>query len=1303
MQSYHLYEVLGRGEETVVYKARRKKSINYFAVKSVSKHRRAHVMAEVQALRALTQRSAFVLGFTAWYETTNHLWLVLEHCVGADLGSVLSADSRLPERTIAQLAFGLSSALAASHASGILHCDLRPANVLLDELGEPRLFGFGSSRRIGSSKGLHPLPPAHCDTNLDADATASAFYMAPELFLDGGVFSTCSDLYALGGLLFECSTGSPPFRSSSLPELVQSALHDDPPRQNDSSSNELSDLITRLLSKDPSARLTWPSLCAHAFWLGSRRPPELPMPDEPELSAFLAKQEQRDARTSHATTAFGPSHNAESEEFSTSTQNDSTVSALEKRRNIHGSVDISRVSQLTVQQVRQEDENECQGSSESSFELESGAQYERATNNVGGESPSGEEEEALGNPGGAQRSDVYSLTPERCFKDSPSVPATRSACPTSDAQETTDPLHKQLSRRDHRPASTGGRRRAQALSRSTSRDAPLAANPTLFHTSDFTIKPIANSKRIEQPMDSTFEAKRLPVRALSAHEMLELNHDELEAFVHSIYSAIAGQLPPAEKLNLLTYFETLCCDQKAANFLVNSSLMALFLKQARSSSTAAIRARILSAFATLSRHASYIGETLLGDISGRAQQSSEGNGQQPPSSSKALVAMQECAKDKHPPARRKAVACLGELVFYVISQDEGQISSGEKVRGQSDGVSKALSTLVRIARSSEDQVCQHYGIKALENIFASSSKRVEHLTTLEVASSLLSISQSGAKHEHLRTTAASALMRGCSRSQPLLQQLTDKAGAQAITSLVHDGSLRIQQSGLTLLCMALNNPTARFKASIRSGKRGNGLAQALLQSAGCSVPIVCAKALLAISLLWQTSPEQFKETFVPHLVTNVEKLSRGGVDDYMQSCLASLQKAGVDCAIAELDALRQNQENLQGQDARADHRSLREEYQATVLVLVSDNFNHEFFARGEAVIASLAEALVHLRGRELGTSLLEAALQVSGKLLKYIDALLRCFIPQLMLCLNDPATRDERFLALKLMCDTLLPLLSDEILLTFEHNASSKANLRSVIADGLIPSCPTLFFDDDPTPLYSLKLLGAAVEYDPSLIREATHVQLEQSFFNFLHLDDGNNNVHNLRLCLHTVRSEHVSSGRLSELEAPQRLVDVLVYAFDNAVEPFLWPALAACKQLLEQDKGQTDQGNFAQTMVQSSYVFLELIIASDEELARNAASCLRLLSDLAGDEALAKQLLLSDISLARLPVLLQQVSERQEGVPHEPMDVLCECMERLVWTEAAAGASRELWKELARASMALEQSRPESNAAARLAKAVGG
>jgi hypothetical protein len=54
-------------------------------------------------------------------------------------------------------------------------------------------------------------------------------------------------------------------------------------------------------------------------------------------------------------------------------------------------------------------------------------------------------------------------------------------------------------------------------------------------------------------------------------------------------------------------------------------------------------------------------------------------------------------------------------------------------------------------------------------------------------------------------------------------------------------------------------------------------------------------------------------------------------------------------------------------------------------------------------------------------------------------------------------------------------------------------------------------------------------------------------------------------------------------------------------------------------------------------------------------------------------------------------------------MDVLCECMERLVWTEAAAGASRELWKELARASMALEQSRPESNAAARLAKAVGG
>ena len=66
-----------------MYKGRKKQTIQYDAVKSVSKARKPRVLQEVRAMHALAHPS--VLAFHAWYETANHLWLVLEYCVGGDL------------------------------------------------------------------------------------------------------------------------------------------------------------------------------------------------------------------------------------------------------------------------------------------------------------------------------------------------------------------------------------------------------------------------------------------------------------------------------------------------------------------------------------------------------------------------------------------------------------------------------------------------------------------------------------------------------------------------------------------------------------------------------------------------------------------------------------------------------------------------------------------------------------------------------------------------------------------------------------------------------------------------------------------------------------------------------------------------------------------------------------------------------------------------------------------------------------------------------------------------------------------
>lgn len=108
-------------------------------------------------------------GGCAWcgrYETTNHLWLILEYCVGGDLLSLLRTDVRLPEASVHDFARDLVVALQYLHANSIVYCDLKPSNILLDENGRLKLGGFGLSRRLSdiNKTPYTTLPQAGSDT-----------------------------------------------------------------------------------------------------------------------------------------------------------------------------------------------------------------------------------------------------------------------------------------------------------------------------------------------------------------------------------------------------------------------------------------------------------------------------------------------------------------------------------------------------------------------------------------------------------------------------------------------------------------------------------------------------------------------------------------------------------------------------------------------------------------------------------------------------------------------------------------------------------------------------------------------------------------------------------------------------------------------------------------------------------------------------------------------------------------------------------------------------------------------------------
>ena len=112
----------------------------------------------------------------------------------------------------------------------------------------------------------------------------------------------------------------------------------------------------------------------------------------------------------------------------------------------------------------------------------------------------------------------------------------------------------------------------------------LAAHPT-----DTQVKPIVLNRRIESVPEAHFDAAALPFEALAISDVLAAPQPELEAFLTRVYRSVAHSSPVNEKVNTLAYFETLCCDTAAANVLINSSLMTLFVRMLRASKAPALR------------------------------------------------------------------------------------------------------------------------------------------------------------------------------------------------------------------------------------------------------------------------------------------------------------------------------------------------------------------------------------------------------------------------------------------------------------------------------------------------------------------------------------------------------------------------------------------------------------------------------------------------------------------------------------------------------------------------------------------
>ncbi|XP_054869601.1 serine/threonine-protein kinase ULK4 isoform X2 [Amphiprion ocellaris] len=1130
MENFILYEELGAGSSSIVYKGRKKGSLNYVAIICTDKAKRTEITNHVRLSRDLEHPN--IISFYEWYETSSHLWLVVELCTGGSLESIIAHDGCLSEDVVKRFGWDLVKGLKHIHELGIIFSDLTPAKVLLDGSGILKFGNFCLSKAVGetledffmlistSEEATEEDNKENFD-NLRKRLQGSPTYTAPEVLL-GSETDLSSDLWALGCVLYYMYTGKPPFSSDSHTELTEMILHQDPPplRQTVFSegppSQDFQSLLKSLLNKNPDKRMDWPELLDHPFWTEIRKEEEDAEETEEEDEESEEERKSPNLRHTGPWDLFPPGQ-ADNPPNSHSTITQPACRMSKKLISSHAATD--RPTERATGSQQSVKHTSC-GALRNSWALDREVGKEKR-----GEREANTEDD-LKLSGTQQMGN--SLQCNKSFtRDKVSE-----LKPKSGVDEDNTEAIFLLS------SCANSRRSCSASDSPNQNQAPQANNRTnitccvkdLLHTdSDLIVSPIIDNPKILKITPVRFDPKTLCVPAYSVEKLRSLSDEEWTVFLSQLCSSLEEQNPSTShfsssapsstairsRLNLLCY---LCCvvgHKVIANRLINSKLLLVLTQQLRQAPNWDVRNKVLRAMGLLALHCSDLGEDSP--------------------VSEAVSALTDLLKEnlKNSKIKQFLLPPLGEFLYLISSQEEK--------RGSPEGLwfvpAAAYTGLMRSLREGDDSVVHHMAAKAIENISTTVSGPSHHLATTEMGSALWFLFTHSTV-EAVRVTAVSSLSR-LSRVVPaVFLAVIDTCGPVAILETIGGAGARVQQHLLTAVATALLSSRIQTHRITQS----RDLVLKVLRCLESPSTVTRAKALLLLLLLMQDNTHTLLYCCQHRLVMYLERDLRKATplrenpsqSGYLPQCLDALIVYLSSTAPVIMEDVLSVLRGVIGRKHPSTAQSKQLKHTLPTVSVVLELLSSQVF-RSQIVteeflmhiglllnyIASVESNETNLSGAvgaaicedliRTTLSIVEVLSQHHALITPYHSAVVDAILPPLT-TLAFSRNAEWSVFVLRVLSELSLVLLAEDGDDT-ENNKeterredeSSCSQILSHITTSLLSRYEALLRAAEPIPLHALKLLVSMTEHNTQICRLIKHSGILPIVFQLIM--DNNSNV----------------------------------------------------------------------------------------------------------------------------------------------------------------------------------------------------